>query len=90
MPLPTATVCLVLSGAIRAGYDYFQERKAEAIAIAARNLRTSNTDLIERQWQYAKSYMFREDSVSDGKGFQARIRGSLRTAKSPEGIWVAL
>jgi NMT1/THI5 like len=40
------------------GVRFFQERKGEAIVIAARNLRTSNTDLIERQWQYAKSYMF--------------------------------
>jgi ABC-type nitrate/sulfonate/bicarbonate transport system substrate-binding protein len=51
------------------GVRFFQERKEEAIAIAARNLRTSNTDLIERQWQYAKSYMFEKIPYPTEKGF---------------------
>ena len=52
------------------GVRFFQERKGEAIAIAARNLRTSNTDLIERQWQYAKSYMFEKIPYPTEKGFK--------------------
>jgi hypothetical protein len=40
------------------GVKFFQERKNEAIAITSSNLRSTNSELIERQWQYAKSYMF--------------------------------
>jgi ABC-type nitrate/sulfonate/bicarbonate transport system substrate-binding protein len=52
------------------GVRFFQERKGEAIVIAARNLRTSNTDLIERQWQYAKSYMFEKIPYPMEKSFK--------------------
>ncbi len=46
-----ARIAQGMDGPVLPAPRFFQERKAEAIAIAARNLRTSNTDLIERQWQ---------------------------------------
>src|ERR1044071_2187728 len=53
------------------GVKFFQERKDDAIAIAARNLRGTNAELIERQWQYAKSYMFEKIPYPTEKGFKA-------------------
>lgn len=61
-------------GLIRAysrGVKFFQDRKDEAIAITARNLRSTNLELIERQWQYAKSYMFEKIPYPTEKGFKA-------------------
>ena len=53
------------------GVKFFQEQRDEAIAITARNLRSGNVDLIERQWQYAKSYMFEKIPYPTEKGFKA-------------------
>ena len=65
-----ARIAQGMDGPVLPAPRFFQERKAEAIAIAARNLRTSNTDLIERQWQYAKSYMFEKIPYPTEKGFK--------------------
>ena len=64
------SVLAFLRGYLR-GVKFFQEHKDEAIAIAARNLRSSNLVLIERQWQYAKSYMFEKIPYPTEKGFKA-------------------
>ncbi|HEY7219105.1 MAG TPA: hypothetical protein VH985_12030 [Candidatus Binatia bacterium] len=64
------SVLAFLRGYLR-GVKYFQEHKDEAIAITARNLRSSNVALIERQWQYAKSYMFEKIPYPTEKGFKA-------------------
>ena len=53
------------------GVKFFQERKNEAIAITSSNLRSTNSELIERQWQYAKSYMFEKIPYPTEKGFKA-------------------
>jgi ABC-type nitrate/sulfonate/bicarbonate transport system substrate-binding protein len=63
------SVLAFLRGYLR-GVKFFQERKEEAIAITARNLRSTNLELIERQWQYAKSYMFEKIPYPTEKGFK--------------------
>ena len=60
-------------GAIRAymkGVRFFQQNKEESVAITARNLRTSNRDLLERQWQYVKDHVFEKVPLPSEKGFK--------------------
>jgi len=64
------SVLAFIRGYVR-GVKFFQERKDDAIAITARNLRSTNLALIERQWQYAKSYMFEKIPYPTEKGFKA-------------------
>jgi hypothetical protein len=52
------------------GVRFFQEHKEEAIAITARNLRTTNKDLIERQWFYVKDHVFEKIPYATEKGFK--------------------
>jgi ABC-type nitrate/sulfonate/bicarbonate transport system substrate-binding protein len=52
------------------GVRFFQEHKEEAIAITARNLRTTNKELIERQWFYAKDHVFEKIPYATEKGFK--------------------
>jgi NitT/TauT family transport system substrate-binding protein len=63
------SVLAFIRGYVR-GVKFFQDRKDEAIAITARNLRSTNLQLIERQWQYAKSYMFEKIPYPTEKGFK--------------------
>ena len=51
------------------GVRFFQEHKEEAIAITARNLRTTNKELIERQWFYVKEHVFEKIPYATEKGF---------------------
>ncbi len=63
----------VVLGFIRSymrGVRFFQEHKEEAIDITARNLRTSNKDLLARQWAYAKDHMFEKIPYASDKGFK--------------------
>ncbi len=64
------TVLAFIRGYLR-GVKFFQERKDDATAITARNLRSTNSELIQRQWQYAKSYMFEKIPYPTEKGFKA-------------------
>ena len=66
------SVLAFIRGYLR-GVKFFQDRKDEAIAITARNLRSNKLELIERQWQYAKSYMFEKIPYPTEKGFKAVI-----------------
>lgn len=52
------------------GVRFFQENKEEAIAITARNLRTTNKDLLERQWSYVKDHVFEKIPYGSEKGFK--------------------
>lgn len=52
------------------GVRFFQENKEEAIAISARNLRTTNKDLLERQWLYVKDHVFEKVPIPTEKGFK--------------------
>jgi NitT/TauT family transport system substrate-binding protein len=52
------------------GVRFFQENKDEAIAITARNLRTTNKDLLERQWLYVKDHVFEKIPNATEKGFK--------------------
>jgi ABC-type nitrate/sulfonate/bicarbonate transport system substrate-binding protein len=52
------------------GVRFFQQNKEEALAITARNLRTSNRELLERQWQYAKDHVFEKVPLATEKGFK--------------------
>lgn len=52
------------------GVRFFQENKEEAIAISARNLRTMNKDLLERQWLYVKDHVFEKVPIPTEKGFK--------------------
>jgi ABC-type nitrate/sulfonate/bicarbonate transport system substrate-binding protein len=52
------------------GVRFFQEHKEEAIAITAHNLRTTNKELIERQWSYVKDHVFEKIPVATEKGFK--------------------
>jgi len=63
----------VVLGFIRAytrGVRFFQENKEEAIAITARNLRTTNKELLERQWSYVKDHVFEKIPNASDKGFK--------------------
>jgi ABC-type nitrate/sulfonate/bicarbonate transport system substrate-binding protein len=60
-------------GFIRAymrGVRFFQENKEEAIAITARNLRSTNKELLERQWLYVKDHVFEKVPNATEKGFK--------------------
>ena len=50
-------VLAVIRGYMR-GVRFFQQNKEESITITARNLRTTNRELLERQWQYVKDHVF--------------------------------
>ena len=52
------------------GVRFFQENKEEAIAITARNLRTTNKELLERQWSYVKDHVFEKVPNASEKGFK--------------------
>lgn len=52
------------------GVRFFQQHKEESITITARNLRTSNLELLERQWQYAKDHVFEKIPIPSEKGFK--------------------
>jgi len=52
------------------GVRFFQENKEEAIAITARNLRTTNKDLLERQWLYVKDHVYEKIPYPTEKGFK--------------------
>jgi NitT/TauT family transport system substrate-binding protein len=52
------------------GVHFFQDNKEEAIAITARNLRTTNKDLLERQWLYVKDHVFEKIPIATEKGFR--------------------
>ena len=52
------------------GVRFFQQNKEEAIAITARNLRTTNKDLLERQWSYVKDHVFEKIPNASDKGFK--------------------
>jgi NitT/TauT family transport system substrate-binding protein len=52
------------------GVRFFQQNKEESLAITARNLRTSNRELLERQWQYAKDHVFEKVPLATEKGFK--------------------
>jgi ABC-type nitrate/sulfonate/bicarbonate transport system substrate-binding protein len=52
------------------GVRFFQENKEEAIAITARNLKTTNKDLLERQWLYVKDHVYEKIPYPTEKGFK--------------------
>ena len=52
------------------GVRFFQENKEESVAITARNLRTTNKDLLERQWLYVKDHVFEKIPNPTEKGFK--------------------
>jgi ABC-type nitrate/sulfonate/bicarbonate transport system substrate-binding protein len=52
------------------GVRFFQQSKEEALAITARQLRTSNRELLERQWQYVKDHVFQKVPMATEKGFK--------------------
>ncbi len=52
------------------GVRFFQQNREEALAITARNLRTSNRELLERQWQYVKDHVFQKVPMPTEKGFK--------------------
>ncbi|HEX9263101.1 MAG TPA: ABC transporter substrate-binding protein [Candidatus Binatia bacterium] len=63
------TVLGFVRGYMRA-VRFFQENKEEAIAITARNLRTTNKELLERQWSYVKDHVFEKIPYASEKGFK--------------------
>ncbi len=52
------------------GVRFFQQNKEESITITARNLRTTNRDLLERQWQYVKDHVYERVPMPTEKGFK--------------------
>jgi NitT/TauT family transport system substrate-binding protein len=52
------------------GVRFFQQNKEESIAITARNLRTTNRELLERQWQYVKDHVYERIPMPSEKGFK--------------------
>ena len=52
------------------GVRFFQQNKEESIAITARNLRTTNQELLERQWQYVKDHVFEKVPHAAREGLQ--------------------
>ncbi|HEX2928443.1 MAG TPA: ABC transporter substrate-binding protein [Candidatus Binatia bacterium] len=64
------TVLAVLRAYMR-GVRFFQQNKDEAITITARNLRTTNRELLERQWQYVKDHVYEKVPLpTTEKGFK--------------------
>jgi NitT/TauT family transport system substrate-binding protein len=52
------------------GVKFFQQNREEAITITARNLRTTNRELLERQWQYVKDHVYEKVPAPTAKGFK--------------------
>jgi ABC-type nitrate/sulfonate/bicarbonate transport system substrate-binding protein len=52
------------------GVRFFQQNKEEALAITARNLKMTNRDLLERQWQYVKDHVYEKVPLPSEKGFK--------------------
>ncbi|HWH76569.1 MAG TPA: ABC transporter substrate-binding protein, partial [Candidatus Binatus sp.] len=63
------TVLGFIRGYMR-GVRFFQENKEEAIGITARNLRSTNKELLERQWSYVKDHVFEKIPYASEKGFK--------------------
>jgi len=64
------TVLAVIRAYMR-GVRFFQQNKDEAITITARNLRTTNRELLERQWQYVKDHVYEKVPLpTSEKGFK--------------------
>ena len=61
---------LALIRAYMRGVRFFQQNKEESITITARNLRTTNRELLERQWQYVKDHVFERVPMPNEKGFK--------------------
>jgi len=61
---------LALIRAYMRGVRFFQQNKEESITITARNLRTTNRELLERQWQYVKDHVFERVPMPSEKGFK--------------------
>ena len=64
------------------GVRFFQENKEEAIAIVARNLRTTNKELLERQWLYVKDHVFQKIPFGTEKGF--KLIFDMLTPRNPK------
>ncbi|MGH7888493.1 MAG: ABC transporter substrate-binding protein [Candidatus Binatia bacterium] len=62
-------VLAIIRGYMR-GVRFFQQNKDESVAITARNLRTTNRELLERQWQYVKDHVFEKVPLPSEKGFK--------------------
>jgi hypothetical protein len=52
------------------GVRFFQQNKDESISITARNLRTTNRELLERQWLYVKDHVYEKIPLPTEKGFK--------------------
>ncbi|HEY7167041.1 MAG TPA: ABC transporter substrate-binding protein [Candidatus Binatia bacterium] len=52
------------------GIRFFQQNKEESLAITARNLRSSNREVLERQWQYVKDHVYEKVPMPSEKGFK--------------------
>jgi ABC-type nitrate/sulfonate/bicarbonate transport system substrate-binding protein len=61
---------LAMIRAYMRGVRFFQQNKEESITITARNLRTTNRELLERQWQYVKDHVFERVPLPTEKGFK--------------------
>jgi NitT/TauT family transport system substrate-binding protein len=62
-------VLAMIRGYMR-GVRFFQQNKEESISITARNLRTTNRELLERQWQYVKDHVYERVPLPTEKGFK--------------------
>jgi NitT/TauT family transport system substrate-binding protein len=62
-------VLAMIRGYMR-GVRFFQQNKEESITITARNLRMTNRELLERQWQYVKDHVFEKVPLPTEKGFK--------------------
>src|SRR5262245_7157521 len=62
-------VLALIRGYMR-GVRFFQHNKDESITITARNLRTTNRELLERQWQYVKDHVYERIPMPSEKGFK--------------------
>lgn len=63
------SVLALIRGYMR-GVRFFQQNKDEAVSVTARNLRSKNRELLERQWQYAKDHMFEKVPAPSEKSFK--------------------
>jgi NitT/TauT family transport system substrate-binding protein len=63
------TVLAVIRAYMR-GVRFFQQNKDESITITARNLRTTNRELLERQWLYVKDHVYEKIPLPNEKGFK--------------------
>jgi NitT/TauT family transport system substrate-binding protein len=52
------------------GVRFFQQNKDESLTITARNLRMTDRELLERQWQYAKDHVYEKIPMPSEKGFK--------------------